>query len=59
MTAAALIKSLKPGELVIRCADGSLMQTVSTDLRVVQDRKPVDVRKLMRNLSVLKQGKKR
>ncbi len=30
MTTAALIKSLKPGELVIRCADGSLLQTITT-----------------------------
>jgi hypothetical protein len=59
MTAAALIKSLKPGEVAIRCADGSLMQTVSTDLRFIEQRKPVDLRKLMRNLAVLKQGKKR
>ena len=34
MTAAALIESLKPGELVIRCADGSLLRTMTSDVAV-------------------------
>jgi hypothetical protein len=59
MTTAALIKSLQPGEVVIRCADGSLLQTVTNDFHVAHDRRPVDMRKLMRKLTVLKQGKKR
>jgi hypothetical protein len=59
MTTAALIKSLKPGELVIRCADGSLVQTISSDFGVAHGRRPVSMRKLMRRLSVLKLDKKR
>jgi len=58
MTAAALIKSLKPGELVVRCADGSLLRTMTSDFRDAHER-PVGVRKLMLKLSALKQGKKR
>ncbi len=58
MTTAMLIKSLEPGELVIRCADGSLMRTMTTAVRVEEQRQ-VDVRKLMRKLAALKQAKKR
>ena len=59
MTSAALIKSLKPGELVIRCADGSLLRTITSDFRDAHEQRPVGVRKLMRSLAALKQGKKR
>ena len=59
MTAAALIESLKPGELVIRCADGSLMRTDDVRCAVVDEQRPESVRKLMRRLSALKQRKKR
>jgi hypothetical protein len=59
MTTAALIKSLKPGELVIRCADGSLLQTITTDFDAADARRPVSMSKMMRKLTALKQGKKR
>ena len=59
MTTAALIKTLKPGELVIRCADGSLLRTMTSDFRVAHERRQVSMRKLMRKLTALKQGKKR
>jgi hypothetical protein len=56
MTTAMLIKSLEPGELVIRCADGSLMRTMTVR---VEEQRQVDVRKLMRKLAALKQARKR
>ena len=59
MTTAALIETLKPGELVIRCADGTLLRTMTNGFRAVQERRPVGVRKMMRKLTALKQGKKR
>jgi hypothetical protein len=59
MTTAALIKSLKPGELVIRCADGSLLRTMTNDFHAAHER-PVTLRKLMRKLTALKkQARKR
>ena len=57
MTAAALIEELQPGELVIRCEDGSLMRTMMAMPRA--DERPVGVSELMRKLSVLKQRRKR
>ena len=57
MTAAALIEDLQPGELVIRCEDGSLMRTMTAMPRA--DERPVSVSELMRKLSVLKQRRKR
>ena len=59
MTTAALIESLQPGELVIRCADGSLLQTISNDFRAADGRQPVSVRELMRKLAAVKLDKKR
>jgi hypothetical protein len=62
MTASALIKSLKPGEVAIRCADGSLLQTVAADdFGFAHQRRPVNINmsKLMRKLTALKQDKKR
>ena len=59
MTAAALIKSLKPGEVVIRCADGSLLRTVTNDVAVVEERSPESVRQMMHNLTALKLRQKR
>jgi hypothetical protein len=59
MTTATLIESLKPGELVVRCADGSLLRTMTSDFRVAHERRPVGVRKLMRKLTAIKQRKKR
>lgn len=55
MTTAALIESLKPGELVIRCADGSLLRTMTSD---AGHQRPVNVRKLMRRLTALKPARK-
>ena len=57
MTAAALIEQLQPGELVIRCADGSLMRTMTSVPRA--DQRPDSVRKLMRRLSALKRRRRR
>ena len=57
MTAAALIEELQPGELVIRCADGSLMRTMTSAPRAEQ--RPDSVRKLMRRLSALKRRRRR
>jgi hypothetical protein len=59
MTTVALLESLKPGELVIRCADGSLLRTMTGETRIVQERRPMSVRKLMGRLAALKQRKKR
>ena len=59
MTTATLIESLKPGELVVRCADGSLLRTMSSDFRVAHEWRPVSERKLMRKLTAFKQRKKR
>ena len=59
MTTAGLIKSLKPGELVIRCADGSLLRTMTNDSNAAYERRPVSERKLMHKLAALKQRKKR
>jgi hypothetical protein len=59
MTAAALIESLKPGEVVIRCADGSLLRTVTNDFAVAEELRPENVQKLMHKLAALKLGKKR
>ena len=58
MTAAALIEELQPGELVIRCADGSLMRTMMAAPRT-DDQRPDSVSKLMQRLSALKPRKKR
>jgi hypothetical protein len=58
MTAATLIKSLKPGELVIRCADGSLLQTITHDFDVAPGRSAVSERKLMHTLAALKDKKR-
>ena len=41
MTTAALIESLKPGELVIRCADGSLLRTMTSEIAIADERRPV------------------
>ena len=54
MTATALIESLRPGEVVIRCADGSLLQTVTNDFAVAEERSPENVRKMMHKLTALK-----
>jgi hypothetical protein len=59
MTAAALIKSLKPGELVIRCADGSLLRTMTSDFVVAEEQRGENVRKMMHKLTALKLRKKR
>jgi hypothetical protein len=59
MTAAALIESLKPGEVVIRCADGSLLRTVTNDFAVADELRPENVRKMMHKLTALKLRKKR
>jgi hypothetical protein len=59
MTAAALIESLKPGEVVIRCADGSLLRTVTNDSAVVEERSPESVRQMMHKLTALTLRKKR
>jgi hypothetical protein len=59
MTAAALIESLKPGEVVIRCADGSLLRTVTNDFAVVAGQNPESLRKVMHKLTALKLRKKR
>jgi hypothetical protein len=59
MTAAALIETLKPGEVVIRCADGSLLRTVTNDFAVVEERSPESVRKMMHKLTALTLRKKR
>ena len=58
MTAAALIEDLQPGELVIRCADGSLMRTMTTVPRS-DEPGPDSVGKLMQRLSALKPRRKR
>ena len=58
MTTAILIRSLQPGELVIRCQDGSLMRTMTTAVQLEEQRR-VNMRKLMRSLAALKQAKKR
>ena len=58
MTAAALIEELQPGELVIRCADGSLMRTMTAGPRA-DDERPDSVGKLMQRLSALKPRRKR
>jgi hypothetical protein len=58
MTAAALIESLKPGEVVIRCADGSLLRTVTNDFAVAEQN-PESLRKVMHKLTALKLRKKR
>jgi hypothetical protein len=59
MTAAALIESLKPGELVIRCADGSLLRTMTSDIAAADERRGEKVRKMMHDLTALKLRKKR
>jgi hypothetical protein len=59
MTAAALIKSLKPGELVIRCADGSLLRTMTSGFVVADEQRGENVRKMMHKLTALKLRKKR
>ena len=60
MTTAALLESLKPGELVIRCADGSLLRTMTTgEVQIAPERRPVGVPKLMQKLAALKPRKKR
>ena len=59
MTAAALIKSLKPGELVIRCADGSLLRTMTSDFAIADERRGENVRKMMHKLTALSLRKKR
>ena len=59
MTAAALIESLKPGELVIRCADGSLLRTMTSDFTVAEEQRGENVRKMMHKLTALKLRKKR
>jgi hypothetical protein len=59
MTAAALIKSLKPGELVIRCADGSLLRTMTSDFVVADEQRGENVREMMHKLTALKLRKKR
>lgn len=58
MTAAALIESLKPGEVVIRCADGSLLRTVRHDF-AVEELRPENVRKIMHKLAAMKLRRKR
>jgi hypothetical protein len=58
MSTAALIEDLQPGELVIRCADGSLMRTMTTAPRIDQSH-PDSVGKLMQRLSALKPRRKR
>ena len=59
MTTATLIESLKPGELVVRCADGSLLRTMTSDFRVAHERRSASVRKLMRKLAAVKQRNKK
>ncbi len=59
MTAAALIEQLKPGELVIRCADGSLLRTMTSDFAVADEQRGENVRKMMHKLTALKLRKKR
>jgi len=59
MTAAALIESLKPGELVIRCADGSLLRTMTSDVATADERRGEHVRKMMHTLTAFKLRKKR
>jgi hypothetical protein len=59
MTAAALIESLKPGELVIRCADGSLLRTMTNDIATADERRGENVRKMMHSLTALKLRNKR
>ena len=59
MTAAALIKSLKPGELVIRCADGSLLRTMTSGFVGADEQRGENVRKMMHNLTALKLRNKR
>ena len=59
MTAAALIESLRPGEVVIRCADGSLLRTVTSDFAATEARGPESLRKVMHKLTALKLRKKR
>ena len=59
MTTAALIKSLKPGELVIRCADGSLLRTMTSDFVVADEQRGENVREMMHKLTALKLRKKR
>jgi hypothetical protein len=59
MTAAALIESLKPGEVVIRCADGSLLRTVTNDFVAVEERSPERVRRMMHKLTALRLRRKR
>jgi hypothetical protein len=59
MTAAALIKSLKPGELEIRCADGSLLRTMTSDFVVADEQRGENVREMMHKLTALKLRKKR
>jgi len=59
MTAAALIESLKPGELVIRCADGSLLRTMTSDVATADEGRGENVRKMMHKLTALKLRKKR
>jgi hypothetical protein len=58
MTATALIEDLQPGELVIRCADGSLMRTMTVVPRA-DEPGPDGVGKLMQRLSALKLRRKR
>ena len=59
MTATALIESLKPGEVVIRCADGSLLRTMTNDFAVAAEQSPESVRRMMHKLTALKLRKKR
>jgi hypothetical protein len=59
MTAAALIESLKPGELVIRCADGSLLRTMTSEIAVSDEQRGENVRRMMHKLTALKLRKKR
>ena len=59
MTAAALIESLKPGELVIRCADGSLLRTMTSDVVAADEQRGESVRRMMHKLTALKLRRKR
>ena len=58
MTAAALIEQLKPGEVVIRLADGSLMRTMTSDYSFVDERAESE-RRMMHKLTARKLQSKR
>ncbi|MDQ8726444.1 hypothetical protein [Bradyrhizobium sp. LHD-71] len=60
MTTATLFELLLPGELLVRREDGSLLRTMTvSDIHVARELGPVNVRKLMRKLTVVKPVKKR